>query len=262
MEEKTKKDDESIPNKVFMDKLESMEKLMIKVQDTLSSFDKHYNSYQSKNTDQLNTALAEAMKNYKPINCNRENPYYSDPYADLNAIMSIIRPILADNQLSVTQRTLIAKDNETILETRLWHSSGQWIESRSRIIPTKNDLHSYGSSLQYNKRYQLSSLLGITIESDLVDDDAEIDMSNTRERVAKGTDLNIKYNKKKESFKAIKPEQLEQLEYELGSYSDLQEQILDSFRIQTLADLPQSKYETAITRLREIKESRKRLKRL
>jgi hypothetical protein len=46
------------------------------------------------------------------------------------------------------------------------------------------------------------------------------------------------------------------MEYELAQYDDIAEQVLDGLRIQSIADIPKSKYRAAITRIREIKELR------
>ena len=225
----------------------------------LEKLDKILNSnnsnYESSNTQELNEAFAKAQLEFPTIAINRENPYFKSPYADLNAIMKVIRPIIAKNGLSITQRTLL-EDGATILQTRLWHSSGQWIESRARIIPSKNDPHTYGSNLTYMKRYQVIALLSITIEDDPDDDDAERDMNEYRNIKSKGTSISNKYNPKEQTTETITKEQLEELEYELSEYTDIGEEILDRLRLTSLADLPKSKYKNTITRVREIKNLR------
>lgn len=208
--------------------------------------------YESTVTKELNTALAMAMKEYKTIEYNRKDSYYGDAYSDLNGILTIIRPILSDHELSITQRTILSRDGSTTLQTRLWHSSGEWIETRARIIPSKNDLHTLGSSLQYNKRYQLMALLGITIKNDAIDDDAELDMASSRERIAKGVDPSGSYSAKKESSDTISKDQIEELEYLLAPYVDLAEDVLNNCRIQSIADLPKSKFKAVQTRIKKV----------
>ena len=243
--------DEEITLKSITEKLESIERSLNNL-----TPNKTEDRYESSKTEALNTSLALAMKNYKDINLNRKNAYYGDSYSDINQIMSTIRPILAEQELSVTQRTIIAVSGETLLQTRLWHSSGQWIESRCRIIPSKNDLHTYGSALQYNKRYQYMSLLGVTIKNDPIDDDAELDMTNGKERVS--LSFGRKYTPKKESNASINKHQIRELEMVFnGEDDDFKDDFLESYRIQNLSDLPESVYEAAITRLREVKNTRK-----
>ena len=212
--------------------------------------------YESDITNELNTALAKACGEFKPITSNRENPYFMSGYSDLNNIMLNIRPVLSKNGLSVTQRTKTI-EGSTVLLTRLWHASGQWIESRARVIPTKNDIDSYGSALNYMRRFQILSLLGITVSEDPFDDDAELEMAKTRGITEKGTKLSAKYNPKKESSDTITKEQLEELRYELtNEYSDIEEDILDRLHLRDLSELPKSRFIPTINRVRKIKQLR------
>lgn len=213
--------------------------------------------YESRDTKELNTAMAKAYAEYPVIGANRQNAYFKDDYADLNVIMTKIRPILAKNGITLTQRTIISNDGVTMLHTRIWHISGQWMETRARVIPTKNDPRTYASLLSYMKRYQAMALLNITVIDDVNDDDAELEMVHSRDILAKGTAVNKNYKPSKESSQTIGKQQLEELEYELGEYADIAEMLMDAYRIQSLADLPKSKYRAAITKAREIKEARK-----
>ena len=81
-------------------------------------------------------------------------------------------------------------------------------------------------------------------------------MISNREVIAKGTSLNTKYNPREQSYEPITKEQLEELEYELASWEDIAELVLDGLHIQSLSDMPKSKYLASITRIREIKRAR------
>jgi hypothetical protein len=210
--------------------------------------------YQSENITDLVSALSKAQGSYPAIGADRENPYFKSNYADLNMIMKAVRPALATNGLSLTQDTRFTEDGSTILHTRLYHSTGQWIETRARILPTKNTPQDYGSCLSYNKRYSAMALLCVTIDKDPSDDDAEVAMTEAREIVAKGT--NTKYKPKDESHETVTREQIEELEYELVGAPDLAEMVLDKLQIQSLADMPKSKYMVSLQRIREIKAKR------
>ena len=203
---------------------------------------------QSKNLNELYTALALAQKDYNIAELNRKNPYYERKYADLCSLMEATRPSLAQNGLSIIQQILSTKDGESVLHTRLCHSSGQWIESQIKIIPPKNDIDSLSSHLEKLKRNSYAALVGIVAQTD--DDDGEVAMIDARQAFAKGP--SNKYNPKQQSYKTITKEQLEEIEYELGDFMDIAEEIMDGYRIQSLADLPSSKFRTAITRIREI----------
>lgn len=210
--------------------------------------------YQSFEINELAAALALAQGQYEPVSVNRTNPYFQTHYADLDTIMRSVRKVLAKNNLSFIQQIRINTEGMTILHTKLMHSSGQWIESRCRIVPPKNDDQTYGSTLTYQKRHAAMTLLGVTVAEDRLDDDAEVAMIGSRKMLAKGP--SNKYNPKEESSETITKEQLEELEYELGDYPDLAEEIMDKLRIQSLADMPKSKFLVSIGRVREIKNAR------
>jgi hypothetical protein len=216
--------------------------------------------YESELTNEIATALSKAQGEFPRININQENPYFKSGFADLNNIIRSIRPALSKNGLCVTQQTKILPDGATVLVTRARHSSGQWIESRVRIIPPKNDMQSYASTLSYMKRHAVMALLNVTIDADFADDDAEIAMVTQRETFAKGTAINRKYDPREQSADVITKEQLDELEYELAEYSDITEMVLDGLKIQALADMPKSKYMVSIERIRTIKNARNGIK--
>jgi hypothetical protein len=210
--------------------------------------------YQSEQINELVAALAKAQGSYPSIGADRENPYFKSNYADLDMILKAIRSCLRDNNLSFVQDTRFTEDGSTILHSRLYHSSGQWIETRARILPVKNTPQEYGSCLTYNKRYSAMALLGITVSSDPTDDDAEVAMIHSRDIIAKGP--SNKYNPKEQTRETVTKEQIEELEYELAGAPDLEEEVLEKMQIQSLADMPKSKYMASLQRIREIKLKR------
>lgn len=213
-------------------------------------------AYNSSSMKELYTALAKAQGQYKKVTYNRENPYFKSSYADLDAIIEAVRPALSNNGLAFIQQIRINDEGQTILHSILTHASGEWIESRCRIVPAKNDAQTFGSTLSYQKRYAAISLLGVTVSHDHHDDDAEVAMIESRDIMAKGTALNTKYNPKELVPETITKEQLEEMEYELAEYPDIGEMILEGMKIQSLADLPKSKFLVSINRVREIKQLR------
>ena len=156
--------------------------------------------------------------------------------------------------LSVTQTTRIGADGVTLLSTKLRHSSGEWFETRARLMPVKNDPQTQESELNHTKRNQLKTLLGLSISGD--DDDAERAMANLRDVKAHGTAINTKYDPKDQSHDTISPDQREELEYELSEYPDIAEMVLGGLKIHSIADMPKSKYMVSLLRIREIKRLR------
>lgn len=219
--------------------------------------DSNHAKYRSDNINEIAGAMAKAQGEYKRIDLNRENPYFKSKYADLDSIVEATRVALSKNGIFFTQ-TIHLEEGATILHTELLHASGQWIKSMTRILPAKNDPQTYGSTLTFMKRYAAAAILGVTASHDPLDDDAEIAMVDARQIIAKGP--SNKYNPKEQSIDAITREQLEEMEYELAEYPDLAEEIMDKMQIQSLADLPKSKYQISMKRIREIKAARNGVK--
>jgi len=198
--------------------------------------------YESEKTDQICTALAKAQGEFPKINNNRKNNFLFNQYSDLDIIVRTIRPALSINGLSVTQQTKLS-DEKTILITRLRHKSSQFIETRSRIIPSKNDIQSYSSAIKAMKRHDIMGLLNITIIDDYDDDDGEHDMQVIRKERNAGLGINTRYKAKEESFEPITQHQASELQYVLANYPDIAKQVLDALRVTTVADIPRSKFD-------------------
>ena len=208
----------------------------------------------SKEIKDLCAAIAKAQSEIKIAGLTKENPYFKSRYADLAEMIRVSRPALSKNGLSVIQQVIQNEDGQNILNTILLHSSGQWIESRMRIVPPKNDVQSMGSYITYLKRYAYGSLVGVVASDE--DDDGEVAVHEHRENFNKGTGLNHKYNPKQQSYETITKEQLEELRYELKSHTDLAEEILEKMKIQSLSDMPKNKFLASIKRIREIVRKR------
>lgn len=208
----------------------------------------------SENITELATALAKAQSEMPSAGLNKTNPYFKSSYADLESIINASRPCLTKNGLSVTQQIIHQEDGQSTLLTTLWHNSGQWIGSKVRIVPPKNDIQTISSYVTYQKRICYAALIGVVTGDD--DDDGEIAVAPAREVFAKGVALNTKYNPKENVSEVITKEQLEELSYELAEYPDICEMVLDGLKIQSLADMPKAKFMASLGRIRAIKLER------
>jgi len=231
----------------YLDKLEA---LILKKASKLAELSPR-DQYSSENTNELITSLAKAQGEYPQIRFNRKDAYFQEEYADFNAIMSVIRPILSRHGLAVVQQQRIHDGGLTMLHSILSHTSGQWMESRSRILPVKDGVSVYASELNMQKSLALQSLLGISITNDSADDNGYMAMQPIRNKTETGTAIN--HTHENLSRDTITKEQLEELEYELAEYEDLAKMILDQWKLQGLADMPKAKYMTAINKIRSIK---------
>jgi len=230
---------------------------LTQLSERIASLEASLKSHKQEDLKDLFTALAKAQGEMDEARLSSENPYFKSKYADLSEIVRASRPALTKYGLSVVQQITITDDGQSILNTRLCHSSGQSIGTQLRILPPKSDIQSFGSYLAYLRRYAYASLICVTTGDD---DDGERAMVDARQGVAKGTALNTKYNPKEETYDTITKEQLEELEYELTEYPDIAEQVLDGLKIQSLADMPKSKFLVSTKRIREIKNLRNGIK--
>ncbi len=205
----------------------------------------------SEDIKDLATALSKAQAEFDIADLNKINPYFKSSYADLASIVGASRPALTKYGLSVTQEVSNDETGALWLITELMHSTGQWKLSRFRMVPPKNDIQAISSYNTYVKRMCYASLVGVVTGDE--DDDGEQAIATTRDTMAKGVALNTKYNPKEINPEVITKEQLEDLEYELSQYEDIAQQVLEGLKLQNLADMPKSKFQIAMKRIREIK---------
>lgn len=209
--------------------------------------------YCSEHLNELGAALAKAQADIVVAGWNRDNTHFKQGYADLAEVVRVSRMPLSRNGLAMMQIPN-EDDNGLVLITRLQHVSGQWVESRMRIKPLKNDIQALASYLSYCKRYAWASLIGVVSSGE--DDDAEIAVASNREVYAKGAAVNNKYNPRDQDMGVISRDQLDMLEVELEDFDDIAEQVLEGLRIRNLADMPKNRFAVSIQRIREIKAAR------
>ena len=128
----------------------------------------------SEHINELATAFSKAQSEMKSASFDKVNPHFKNRYASLQSFIAACKDHLNKYGLSFTQPSYI-NGLQTILETVIMHSSGQWMSGEMLIIPGKGDIQSFGSSMTYAKRYLLSAMLGIAADDD---DDGEDAMPN------------------------------------------------------------------------------------
>jgi hypothetical protein len=213
----------------------------------------------SEQINEIATALSKAQSEYIDVDFSQVNPYTGKRYPELDDIRRATRAALSKNTLSWTQILLATDDGQRLLLTRLLHTSGQWIGSKTRIVAPSDDPHEYDSILRHHRKEDLMALLGITAANDPADDDGERAMRTIRNKEVKGTDLDYqqKPRPKGMSTALVTKDHLEELEIELDEYPDLLRQIYKKNHIESLADLPDCEYRSTIDKIRQIKELRR-----
>lgn len=126
----------------------------------------------SESISALATALAAAQLEIKAPLKNRDVDFTDKngrrvkyAYADLADLIEALRP-LAKHGIAVTHQ-LEQRGTQFYLETRLIHSSGEWLAT-NYPLPNPNGMRpqEFGSALTYARRYSLSPLAGTASEED------------------------------------------------------------------------------------------------
>ena len=122
----------------------------------------------SESIGKLAEALAKAQGMMEGAVKDSSNPFFKSKYADLSSVWGACRKALSDNCLSVIQTTdsIAELPDLVIVNTRLCHSSGEWVEGRLIMKPVQNTPQGIGSCLTYARRYALSAMVGIAPEDD------------------------------------------------------------------------------------------------
>src|SRR6188768_1555109 len=108
--------------------------------------------------NELATSLSKAQGKIKGAVKDAENPHFRSKYADLASVWDACREALTKNGLSVIQapRGVLTDGGWTVeVETRLLHSSGEWMGDTITVPVGKPDAQGVGSALTYARRYAL-----------------------------------------------------------------------------------------------------------
>lgn len=138
----------------------------------------------SENVNELFAALSSAQREMKNPEKNRtatipmkSGGKYSYKYADLPTTFDTIREALGKNGLAHTCATIF-KGEHFVLEMRLGHTSGQWIQSEWPLF-VGDDPKTMAASITYGTRYLFNCLTGISGDEDT---DSDPETSNIPEK--------------------------------------------------------------------------------
>jgi len=105
--------------------------------------------------------LHEAKKSIGVVKKNAKNPHFKNTYADLNALIEAVEPILLENSLILLQPIKEGKVFTEIVDIE----SGESVTS-SIDLPTSGNPQQMGSAITYFRRYTLQSLLSLQADDD------------------------------------------------------------------------------------------------
>jgi hypothetical protein len=113
----------------------------------------------------LAPALVKAQAAFGVAKKTATNPHFKTKYATLGDVMDAIKPALEAHGLAVLQGAVESDPTGFRLETKLLHSSGEWVASQ-QWFSGGTDIQKLGGVLTYARRYTLSALLGVVADED------------------------------------------------------------------------------------------------
>ena len=114
--------------------------------------------------DTLQGALVGALSKMTDPSKNRTGAHGAG-YLDLPALLSHVRPILAEHGLAVTQ-DITLDEGVLTLSTEIMHSSGETRTYGPARVNARGDMQSLGGFITYLRRYQLAAALGVAGSED------------------------------------------------------------------------------------------------
>lgn len=119
----------------------------------------------SQTIEKISPDVIKAHAEMKEVKKNAENPFTKSEYADLEAVLKVIRPILAKNKLALIQFPSFEGENVGVV-SRLLHESGEWFEETTSVGKLIADPQKVGSAITYLRRYSAMAICGIAPEDD------------------------------------------------------------------------------------------------
>jgi hypothetical protein len=121
----------------------------------------------SKTITKIMPALLKAQIEIGSAKKDAVNPFFKSSYSTLGEVMEVCKEPLNKNGIIVLQPSGITKNGGEYIETILIHESGEFLTSRIKLTPAKeNDPQAQGSAVSYAKRYALQAMLFIPSEDD------------------------------------------------------------------------------------------------
>jgi hypothetical protein len=121
---------------------------------------------QSESVKNIAAALVKAQAKVEGALKDRSNPAFKSKYADLSSVMDACKDALNGEGIAIVQTHAPAEAGRLRLETRLHHTSGEWIAGLIDMPLAKQDPQGYGSATTYARRYGLASIIGVCPEDD------------------------------------------------------------------------------------------------
>jgi len=121
-----------------------------------------------------NEALILAIAHCSNVAAEKFNPHFKSKYFGLGDLLAEAKPVFASYGLAILQ-TAYTTDTRIALKTEVLHHTGHRFDFGELAVKSEGtNLQQLGSITTYLKRYAISTLAGISAETDLADDDGNL----------------------------------------------------------------------------------------
>jgi hypothetical protein len=213
------------------------------------------NIYRSEAINEIMGALSKAQGDYKPLVANQS--VSGRKFANLQAILDAVRDALSTNGLGFFQfiELLDEGSGAALLKTTIGHESGQYISSCARVVAGKTDRQT-GNIYEVHKRLHALMLLGIApSDNDPIAFDDNGEMMAENHLVASLRKPDSPQKEEIDHNDVINAHQYSELLIELNGFEKIAKDIMETYDIHTLADLPSAEYHKARSKILKIKRT-------
>lgn len=118
-----------------------------------------------------NEALVLAIAQCENVAADKFNPHFKSKYFGLGDLLAEVKPIFLKYGLTILQ-TAYTEEGKVSVKTEVLHFSGHRFDFKEMGIKSEGlDLQKIGSVTTYLRRYSISTLAGISADTDNTDDD-------------------------------------------------------------------------------------------
>lgn len=126
----------------------------------------HYKKLIKEAMKELAKKLLEVQRELGAVKKDKENPFFSSSYADINTFIEVVKPVLNKHGLVFIQPLCSVEGVPAIKSVLIDAESGESIEDTVPMVFKDNDPQKVGSAITYYRRYALQSFLFLEAEDD------------------------------------------------------------------------------------------------
>lgn len=116
-------------------------------------------------------ALVLAIASCQNVAADKFNPHFKSHYFGLGDLLAEVKPVFASYGLVIIQ-TPFTEDGRISVKTEVLHHTGHRFDFRELAVKSEGtNLQQLGSITTYLRRYAISTLAGISADTDITDDD-------------------------------------------------------------------------------------------